>query len=326
MKVEALVRLPGRGFIEFPMRQTTAARGSALLVVLWVIALLSFLIVTSMMVVMQDVETVAARRLVFRARQLAESGLAIGANPLVKSGDPVLRKDVGPAESYEVNITTEESRVNISALLTEERRVILERLFGSWGLRPLEAQEVVDALMDWVDADDFKRLKGAEKEDYKKDGFNDRPYNRPFQSLDEVTLARGMDLVAQANPAWRSVFTLWGSGALDINEAPAELIAIVADAPLSAARSLVAERNGPDGIPHTKDDQPMKTLEEAMILLGVRAGPNPAGAGLFVLQGAIARVDSVGRAGDCTRRISVIMQKGAGGRSPILEWRESAGD
>ncbi|MCE9518415.1 MAG: hypothetical protein K8R87_02430, partial [Verrucomicrobia bacterium] len=122
------------------MRQINFARGSALLVVLWVIALLSFLIITSMMVVMQDVETVAARRLAFRARQLAEAGLAIGANPLVKPGDPLLRKQMGYAESYEVKITTEESRLNIGALLTEERRVVLERLFASWGLRPLEAQ------------------------------------------------------------------------------------------------------------------------------------------------------------------------------------------
>ncbi len=240
------------------MRPPPAARGSALLVVLWVIALLSFLIVTSMMVVMQDVETVAARRLVFRARQLAETGVAIGANPLVKPADPLLRKKVSPVESYEVNITTEEGRFNLAALLTEERRAVLERLFGSWGLRPIEAEAVVDALMDWVDNDDFKRLKGAEKEDYKKEGFNDRPYNRPFESLDEATLVRGMELVAQANPGWRGAFTLWGQGALDINEAPAELIAIAADVPVSAARVLVAARYGADGIPHTEDDQPMQ--------------------------------------------------------------------
>jgi general secretion pathway protein K len=310
------------------MRPPTAARGSALLVVLWVIALLSFLIVTSMMVVMQDVETVAARRLVFRARQLAEAGLAIGANPAVKPADPLLRKKTGYAESYEVNITTEEGRINLGALLTEERRGVLERIFGSWGLRPPEAQEVVDALMDWVDPDDFKRLKGAEKADYKKEGYTDRPYNRPFQSLDDVTLVRGMDLVAQANPAWREAFTLWGAGALDINEAPAELIALVADVPVSAARTLVVSRNGPDGIPHTEDDQPITSLEEAMVLLGARAGPQAGGGGLFTLQGAVVRVDSVGRAGDCTRRISVVMQKGGGGggASPVLEWRESSGD
>lgn len=309
------------------MRLKNASRGSALLVVLWVIALLSFLIITSMMVVMQDVETVAAHRLVFRARQLAETGLAIGANPLVKAGDPLLRRQTGYAESYEVNITTEESRINLAALLTEERRAVLERVFNTWGLRPLEAQSVVDALMDWVDADDFKRSpSSAEKFDYNKEGFSDRPFNRPFQSLDEVALVRGMDLVAQANPAWKDAFTLWGSGALDINEAPAELIALLANVSLSAARSFVAERNGPDGIPHTLDDQPLKSLEEAMGLLGLPAAAPGAGSNLFTLQGSVVRVDSVGRAGGCTRRISAIMLKGSGGRSPILEWRESSGD
>lgn len=308
------------------MRQTNLARGSALLVVLWVIALLSFLIITSMMVVMQDVETVAARRLVFRARQLAEAGLAIGANPLVKPGDPLLRRSFGHAESYEVNITTEESRLNIGALLTEEKRVVLERLFSSWGLRPLESQAVVDALMDWVDADNFKRLTGAEKTDYQKEGFNDRPYNRPIQSLDEVMLVRGMDLVIQANPKWRNAFTLWGAGGLDINEAPAELIAIVADVPVSAAHALVSARNGPDGIRYTEDDEPVQSIDEAMVLLGANAAPQAGGTGLFILKGTVARIDSVGRTGAYTRRISVILQKGTGGRSPVMEWREASGD
>lgn len=319
----------GEGF-NYAMRLKTAGRGSALLVVLWVIALLSFLIITSMMVVMQDVETVAAHRLVFRARQLAETGLAIGANPVIKAGDPLLRKQTGPAESYEVNITTEESRLNLSALLTDDRRAVLERVFAAWGLRPPEAQAVVDAMMDWVDVDDLKRSPvSAEKFDYNRDGFPDRPFNRPFQNLDEVTLVRGMDLVMQANPAWKNAFTLWGSGALDLNEAPAELIAIVADVPLSTARAFVADRNGPDGIPHTQDDQPVKNLEEAMAQLGVpaAAGAAPGGASsLFTVQGSVARVDSVGRAGGCTRKISVVLIKALGGRSPILEWRETTGD
>src|ERR1700744_5071108 len=85
-----------------------SGRASALLVVLWVVALLSLLIVTSMMVAMQDVETVTSREMVFRARQLAEAGLAVGVHPLVKPNDPLLRRRVSANESYEVTITTEE--------------------------------------------------------------------------------------------------------------------------------------------------------------------------------------------------------------------------
>ena len=305
------------------MRHTPAAGGSALLVVLWVIALLSLLIITSMMVAMQDVETVASRRQVFRARMLAETGVSIGASSMVKPGDPVLRKQLSPLESYDVNITTAESQLNINALLTEERRVVLERLFGSWGLQTEETQSVVDALMDWVAAEDFRRLKGAEKSDYKKEGMDDHPYNHPFQSLDEMGMVRGMDLVANVNPQWREAFTLWGSGALDINEAPAELIAVVADIPLNSARALVATRNGPDGVPHTADDTPLKSLDEANAYLG---GKVPSAAALFTLKGAMTRVDSTGRAGDYTRHLSVMLRDNTGGQSPIVEWSESGGE
>jgi general secretion pathway protein K len=309
------------------MRATAATRGSALLVVLWVIAFLSFLIVTSMMVAMQDAESIASRQIVFRARQLAEAGLAIGAHPMIKDGDPLLRKRLSSNESYEVSITTEEGRLNINAMLTEERRFVLERLFELWGLRPPDAKAVVDCLMDWIDPDDFKRLNGAEKRDYEKEGFTDRPYNRPFQSLDEVALVRGMDMVAEANPKWRDSFTLWGNGALDINEAPAELIAVVADVPVSAAATLVSSRNGPDGAPHTVDDEPIQDMSQAMVLLGVPAQQSQAVTGMFTPHGTVMRVDSIGRVGSYARRISVVVQKAGlgagGGASPIMEWRET---
>ncbi|MEI6536342.1 MAG: hypothetical protein WCN98_13430, partial [Verrucomicrobiaceae bacterium] len=213
--------------------------GSALLVVLWVIAFLSFLIVTTMMVAMQDVDSVASRQIVFRARLLAEMGLNIGAHPMVKEGDPLLRNKLSDLESYEALITNEEGRLNINAMLTEQRRGVLERLFQIWGLKAPDAEGVVDCLLDWVDTDDFKRLRGAEKLDYKKAGFAGRPYNRPFRSLDDMLLVQGMELVAEANPKWREAFTLWGAGALDINEAAADLIAAVADVPPNSALSLI---------------------------------------------------------------------------------------
>lgn len=301
-------------------RSLSNKRGSALLAVLWVIALLSFLIITSMMVAMQDSETISSRQLVFRARQLAEAGLAIGAHPSVKTGDPLLRRAVSSSESYEVALTTEEGRININAFLTEDRRVVIERLFESWGLSMVDSQAVVDCLMDWADPDDFKRLKGAEKRDYEKEGFSDRPYNRPFQTLDEVSLVRGMDLVAEANPRWRDSFTLWGSGQLDINEARAELIAAVANVPVSTAAALVAARNGPDGAPHTQDDMMLQTMDEAMTLLGGQAKGSES---FFTLHGSVTRVDSLGKAGGYGRRISVVIQKG-GGANQIMEWRESS--
>ncbi len=291
-----------------------------MLVVLIIISMLSFLIITSMMVAMQDVETVASRQIVLRARMLAETGLNIGAHPALKSGDPLLSRRISANESYEAVITTEEGRLNINSMLTEERRAILERVFVSWGLKLPDAQGVVDCLMDWTDADDFKRLKGAEKADYLKEGYPGKPFNRPFRSLDEMLLVRGMERVEEANPRWRDSFTLWGSGQLDINEAFPELIAAVANVPVSSTRALNSARNGPDGIAHTTDDEPLKNIDEAMALLGIKAAD---GAGLFTLVGTTRRVDSLGRVGNYARRLSVILQNNSDGPS-IMDWRESA--
>ena len=300
-------------------------RASVLLAVLWVIAFLSFLIITTMMVSMQDVETVSSRQLVFRARELAESGIAIGAHPMIKPADPLLHRRISTNEAYDVNITSEEARFNINSLLTEEKRPVLERLFESWGLNPPDAQGVVDCLMDWVDTDDFKRLKGAEKQYYEDKGFKDRPFNRPFYSLDEVSMVAGMDTVAEVNPRWREAFTMWGQGGLDINEAPAELIAVAANAPIHLANALVSNRVGADGIPHTKDDQPIESVDEAMTLLGGNAGQTSGEAGVFILHGNTVRVESVGHAGDYSRGIAVVLQKSAG-TPQILEWREFVPD
>jgi len=301
--------------------QTRSQPASALLIVLWVIALLSFLIITSLMVAMQDVETVAARRVVFRARQLAEMGISVAAHPGVKADDGLLRFRASATESYEARITSEESRLNINALLTDEKRGVLERLFKSWGLELVDAQTLVDAMMDWTDGDDLKRLKGAEKFEYREGGFRDRPYNRPFRSLDEVPLVAGAELLEELKPNWRDCFTLWGGGQLDVNEASAELISVVADVPSHLAIAMTSRRDGRDGIPHTEDDERLESMDEAMTLLGLNGEQGQQAGGLFTLNGATVRIESIGRAGDHARGIAVVLRKD-GSQPQVLEWRE----
>ena len=109
-------------------------------------------------------------------------------------------------------------------------------MFIDWGLELEDAQEIADALTDWVDADDDVALNGAEKDDYEKAGRINQPFNRPFYDLSEVRLVRGMDLVEAVRPDWRNWFTIWSGGALDLNEAPAELIAAAAEMPGRAGR------------------------------------------------------------------------------------------
>ena len=59
-------------------------RGSALVAVLWLIGILSMAAIAAIRVVAFDVDVVAAQVHGFRARQLAEAGIAVGINPAVQ--------------------------------------------------------------------------------------------------------------------------------------------------------------------------------------------------------------------------------------------------
>lgn len=302
----------------------SASAGSVLLAVLCLVAVLSFLIISAVSVSKQHGDMQQARQGVMRARQLAEMGVAVAAHPMIQPGDPLLRRKVSEIERFVVTLSTEESRLNLNALLTDERLPFLERIFTSWGLSPAAAQGLVATLMDWTDADDLKRRPdSAEKRDYEMLGLPDLPLNRPFQSLDEVDLIPRMAEIREARPDWRAFFTLRGSGQLDVNMAAAETLAIATGAPLTNAELLVRKRLGPDELPQTHDDVLLTSPEEALALLGV-AGPQAAEImPLLTLQGHTPRIESVGAAGDARCGLTVTIQKN-GGTPRLLEWSEFA--
>jgi len=69
---------------------------------------------------------------------------------------------------------------------------LLRGLFVSAGLDDEEANSLLDAVLDWRDADSLKRLHGAEEADYKAAGLSWRPANAPFQAIEELQLVFGM--------------------------------------------------------------------------------------------------------------------------------------
>ncbi len=257
-----------------------------------------------------------ARTSMRRARQLAETGIAVAAHPLIKAGDPLLRSSVSGIESYEARLTTEECRLNLNSLLTAERLPLLERVFMSWGLSLVDAQDIAATFMDWTDADDLKRRPGsAEKLDYQHEGF---PLNRPFSSLEEVNLVARVEELNAARPDWRTWFTLRGNGQLDVNTASAEIIAAATGATMGNALQLVSSRNGPDGVPQTKDDALLQSLEAVTALLGVTGSDI---ANLLTLQGPTRHVESIGRAGDSRCGIALVLNL-KGGVPRMVEWSE----
>ena len=186
-----------------------------------------------------------------------------------------------------------------------EDKALIRLIFAEWGIDFDTASEIADALIDWIDSDDDLELNGAERDFYEGQGIFEQPFNRPFYALEEMRLVRGMPLVEAANPNWRDWFTVWSSGGLDVNEAPAEYIAVAAETNVEAAVSLVEIVDGADGIRNTEDDQPID-VPSALANLGIN---DPTG----VIQARlnandqVTRIESVGYAGSVRRKLVLII-------------------
>jgi general secretion pathway protein K len=70
---------------------------------------------------------------------------------------------------------------------------LLMGLFVSTGLGHEASTHLLDAVLDWRDADKLKRLVGAEEDDYRAAGKSYVPSDAPFETVDELQRVLGMN-------------------------------------------------------------------------------------------------------------------------------------
>ncbi|MDR1529784.1 MAG: general secretion pathway protein GspK [Burkholderiales bacterium] len=188
--------------------QTTRQRGIALIIVLWTMALLAIVAGSFAFAMRQEVMATQNIVAAAQARWLANGAVERAVFELV-----VPRVEQDAAWKAEGRVYTwEEDQATISVSIVDEgafidlntaHEEILRRLFHFvGGLDEIEAAKMVDVVIDWRDADDFKRPNGAEKADYKSAKKDYAPPNAPFQSVEELGLALGMtpSLYAAVSP------------------------------------------------------------------------------------------------------------------------------
>lgn len=298
-------------------KRSRSERGAALLAVLWIIALLIGLVGGASLLLTQDLDLSATKRQIFRARMLAESGLAIAMNPDIKPDDPLLRQQISDDERMEVEMVGEDGLLNPNVLLMREDRETLRRVFRYWGMEVQAADALINCLLDWVDADDFVRPLGAESRAY---GRNGMPFNRPFRSVEEMTLVRGMQQVELLYPQWRTWFSVYASGVLDVNEARPEIIAAVTGADIRLAQRLRANRLGPDGIANTEDDAPQLDLPGALASLGIANAQLDVMSQILSVQSSTRRILVKVQVGNLERQLAAVVRGNIGQVSSTILW------
>ncbi len=284
-------------------------QGSALITVFWMIAILGMVVYAGAKALEGDARYARLMRGRTFTKHLAQMGLEIGRHPAIPMDDPLLHYTSPEGGSYEVRLVAEEARLNINTLLQTGDKVLLSRLFVSWGFKPEAASALCDALKDWIDADNLTELNGAEVRDYEKMGFEGMPFNRPFKEVEEMLMVRGMDQVNLVRPDWREWFTVYGDGRVDVNDARPELISLLANVPMERVTPLLTYRAGRDGALRTQDDMKLTSAVQVAQMLGVYQPAIVEQLTRWIqFAGPIRRIESTGRFGDHSRRLVLIVQ------------------
>jgi general secretion pathway protein K len=304
--------------------------GSALLLVLFTLLLISGLILSALSFLESGVADYGALNHQFRARQLARSGLAYGLNPQVSNQDtPLLNQKFKPNGEFHVIISSESTKLNPNSLLEQGRDDILQTLFLQWNV-PLDAvNEVINGLKKWTNGNQEIQPVGTNAQQAapsQQAGVQTGQQQgiqlvRPFLAVSEMAEVPGFNAVIEAKPDWANYFTVWSDGTIDVNLADPSMISLVTGVTTAQATQFVKHIWGPDGIPFTSDDQPYQNWDDVMLQLGMSSQQFQIVQNLLSLQSTVDRVESTGTIGNYSTTIAVVAKRAS---IPVayLLWQE----
>jgi general secretion pathway protein K len=130
--------------------------------------------------------------------------------------------------------------VGAALALNSATEAELRGLFAALRLEFGQADRLGQAILDWRDADDLRRGRGAEAADYARQGLAPGPGNRPFARLGELRGVLGMTegLYARISP----FLTLRGLGRVNLNAAPRPVLLALPGMSEEAVRVLLLRR------------------------------------------------------------------------------------
>ena len=220
-------------------------RGVALILVLWLLALLAVLAMgfasnarTELSIARNQLENA-------RARAVADAGVSLAIVQMTQVAPPLRwvadgREHIfvyGP-DQIRVSVQDEGGKIDINTAPDD----LLYGLFRAIGLDSSHATRLVDVIGDWKDPDELRRPSGAEAADYRAAGLSFAPRNGPFLAIDELRLVLGMtpEIFGRIRP-FVTVYSR--SGRINPLTAPAEVIRSLPGITPEQADSYVAIRS-----------------------------------------------------------------------------------
>ena len=300
------------------MRRPAIARrsGAALMLVLWALFLLSAMVIAWALDVDSRLTLSGNASRMVEAEAMASSGAEVALSPAVKAGSSALRGSLGQNQTYNAQITGEGGRLDLNWVLAGEnpqRLAVLRQYLEVKGIDLNERDRMMDCLLDYVDRNDLPRLNGAESEP----GYE--PRNSLLQRIEQLKLVKGWEkFTAQAN--WDADFTLYSTGPVDLTSASREVLLSLPGLNEQLADRFLQYRRGPDEVDGTDDDPKFESFDEVRLALGFTPDQFAQLSGVIGFKDLVVRVISVGKSGDVTRTVEMIIRKSA--QPQMIRWKE----
>ena len=316
-------------------------RGSALVVVLWILMIIALIVSTFAFEMQLESKVITLQRKRFKADQLALAGIEMAKAMLAfketekttggknVSEDPYLNEASKITNGVPVNfeekfgdgivrlhIDYEEGRRNIKFMKHDDWKM----MFDQAGIPNTDWDALLDCLDDWQDPNDLHQLNGAESDDpfYRKRGYECK--NAPVDTVDELLLIKNWnEEILYGTPPGKktdnpitgiaSQLTTWGDGKVNPNSASTNVLSSmkISDSMINAILEL---RLGPDGKAGTADDG----ISQADLTALGRAD-------VFTLKPNYVKVTSIGDVGGVQSQISCIFKLGEKATVPLF-WLE----
>jgi general secretion pathway protein K len=208
-------------------------KGFALLLVLSALGLMAVVAASFTQIARTNVKLAAVAGEGARAEALADAGVQMVILDLVgaRASQPSERRfpldatpvSCGPGEGAVLTLAVQDEAGKVDINIAGPQ--LLRALVLGLGLSAGEA--AVDAILDYRDEDDNRRLSGAERSEYLAAGRPHGPRNGPFLAVEELSGVLGLTQVDA--DLMRPFVTIYsGLAAIDANVAPEALVALLA--------------------------------------------------------------------------------------------------
>jgi hypothetical protein len=292
--------------------------GAALMLALWALFLLSAMIISWALDIDSRLALSGNANRVLAAEAMAASGTEVALHPSIAPGSPNLHRQMGDRESYEVGVTGEGGRLNLNWLTAGEdptRVGILRRYLDLKGVELNDRDTMIDSLLDWVSPNIGLHHLNAppETDDY-------HPAHAPLTSVDELKKVFGWAEFT-SKPDWDEDFSINSSGPIDLVWASRDVLRALPGMGDDLVDHFLQLRRGSDGIDGTADDAPFNSLADVQSVLGLTPEQFEQIASLVGFKDQIFRILSMGKSGDLTRSLQMIVRKG-GSIPQVISWKE----